>query len=1027
MEPDPPVEDEFQLYVATDTNNQHHCLLRAPRSLPQSLRPANSATQTQDAFNILMADCSGSMCSYWSPVVVGWQEHVKDKLSGRTKIFVFGSTVDFIRKGTDLNQSDNRSGTTDLTSALRVVRREVDSCSEQYVRVFIVTDGQHCHGDPQPDTEIDRMRPPKGKTVEVFLLGIGYYFPVNYSIDLHSRMHNGSANLPSLFWAKDIDEIVDQLMAVGAELSAGQVTLALNHQGHILPGLDKTETIHLGEWLYFVGPPEDLPSLTIKVDEEEPKPVSAEVQELSMRLLLDQVFRQWNSVFIQQHRRKEHVPHETFDLMDSLFKNIMNELNADVGDENNLKTRLNKKRVKSYEVAYKTLMNPSKTVIGVEGKYRNEIELAETILKSTVTTRKYDTKNLKLKGHGAEDYETDIKIFRELYEKAKQNILELPAPTPEECCRITMTSTLQDLQDEDFHLMFDESKFDLLKSFTMTGIPIYAPVRDSSQINPWTLGIKQILVTPFTVLSQRAIELYAESGDDSLGAENKDVLLQKDNVKTRFNAIIPIVPARAASVLKSLVRSNLYAMLATFCILKNPHIIDYNAHIAALGCAWVRSVSEFPVKGRPEFVCDRLKNIVATADLYMDREGITRYLNALINNPKQALMTESMDQFDGHTLKCESLIKPIFFLNQRKKKLRVTQIVTILRLVLTEFLGRCLSNYKADDVDASPFTDFFANEVNDPARKKAWLEKHCQNIIASFKSAHGELLEKFFAPHFLRDAIKEFIKKQLTSLAEQLSKDITIQINMGKVKSLRNNGSCGDIRWSNFRSWAQEMGLRYDKIEEAFSESQVLVYVVHALTIRNSKERLSKDLSGKEEALELVRKKVTMENTRTLRTTVMKVVEEFAVGEWHKAYTAAHTPLVMPMTRGQIIEAAQARGIEVTEETFGTVYRYDIRLRLLRNACQLPSCPHYLQSHNTFNQHIAIERQQANFPHALHVVTEQYSREGIERVVQEVVSSIHAGRQERPKPPALEPSSLDKLSKELNVLLQEYTKGETRE
>lgn len=50
-------------------------------------------------------------------------------------------------------------------------------------------------------------------------------------------------------------------------------------------------------------------------------------------------------------------------------------------------------------------------------------------------------------------------------------------------------------------------------------------------------------------------------------------------------------------------------------------------------------------------------------------------------------------------------------------------------------------------------------------------------------------------------------------------------------------------------------------------------------------------------------------------------VEEFAVGAWKTAYRAAHTPLVMPMTRAQVVEAARARGIEVTEETFGSVYR----------------------------------------------------------------------------------------------------------
>ncbi|KAG7165468.1 hypothetical protein Hamer_G007313, partial [Homarus americanus] len=959
-------EEDLQFFVATETDGQRHTLLRTPRSMPPRLRSASTSVN-EDAFNILMADVSGSMCSFWSHVVTGWENNIRNNLEGHTKIFVFDHFVKFVRSANYLTQEDFSSGGTNLTAALKKIREEVDSCSEKYIRVFIITDGHHGSGEPLPDTEISLMNAPQGKRVDVYLLGIGYGFPVNYSIDIRSFMHTGSANVPSLFWAKEMNEIEEQMRSIGNELSVGRAILSLNYQGYTLPGLDKSLVIHLGEWNYFPESPEDLPPLTVKVNDEPPKTLPIEIKEISVNLLVDQVFRQWSSVLLQQHRKKQHVPIQTFDLMETLFKNVMNKLKSEVSDGNSVKERLQKKNLKKYEVEYATLMNQSKTVIGIEGKYQNEIELAETILKSTVTTRKYDTRNLKMKGHGQEDYGDDIQAFLKLYEKAKPSILQLPQPTPDDCCRITMTSTLLDMQDSDFHLLFEENKFDFLKTFTMTGIPVYAPVRDASQINPWTFGIKHMLVTPFTILSQRAIEAYAECDEDGFGASDKDVILQKSDEKTRFNAIIPIVPESAAGVLKPLVRSNLYAMLATFCILKNPHIIDHNAHIAALGCAWVKSITDYPPKDRPEFVQDRLKNILATAKIYMDRGGILRYVKALLKHPKQALMTESTEMFDGHTLKCESFIKPLFFLGMVKDKLTMPETINLLKLMLAEFIGRCLSNYKVNESEATPYTDFFASELNDPVTKKAWLEKHSKNIIDTFKSAQGNLVEMFYSIDDLRSSFKAHISTLISPLSGKLLEEIALNINMEKVKKLSNYGSCGYVKIKSFHAWAEEMGVPNDSIKEASDPSQVLRYVNEALQHHSSKERLSKDLDTTEEAMEFIKKKVIQENTKTLKESLLKEGQECAEAEWHKAYTVLHSPLVMPLKQKQIIEAAQAKGIEVTEETFSRIYRYDERLGLLRNACQIPGCPHYLSPHRNFNQHLAVEREHKNFPHCLHL------------------------------------------------------------
>ncbi|KAK4301137.1 hypothetical protein Pmani_026703 [Petrolisthes manimaculis] len=1012
-------EQGFQFYEVRESNGTVHTLLKAPNTLPSKLRSGDTThTNDNDVFNIFMGDVSGSMGCVWNDIVERWQAYIKDKLTGRTKIYVFSSTVVFKRSGTDLTEKDFEGGGTNLTSALRTIRQEVNDCTEKYVNVFIVTDGDHNSGGREPDVEIELMCVPPNKTINVHLLGVGYSFPVNYSIDIRSLMHNGSANIPSLYWAKETEDLEVQFSAIGNELSAGSVSLTLNHTGYILPGSDSTAAIHLREWLYFTEAPDNMPQLTLRVDEEEPHPLPIQTQMITMTLLLDQIYRQWNAVFLQRHRKKLSVPMETFDLMDSLFTYLVEKMKSVVSDEDTIKVRLAKKHLKTCETSYATLMNQSKTIIGIEGKFLNEMELAEGILKTTVTNRKYDLKTLKMKGHTSDDFLADIEKFKNIYNEIKEDIKSLDTPTPDECCRITMTSTLQDLQNPDFLEVLNENKFELLKLFTMTGIPVYAPVRDSSQINPWTINIKNILVTPYTILSQRAIESFVESCGEA-GFEDKDIFVERNNENSRFNVIVPIIPAEATGVLKRLVRTNLYSLMATFCILKNPHIIDVNAHIAALGCTWVKSISHHPPENRPGYIKDRLRSLDATAKLYMDRNAITQYLNVLVCEPKQALMTESTNTYNDRTMKCESLIKPMFFIHLEAEKFSEKQTANLLNLLLSEFIGRCLSNIKNKE-NATPFTDFFAFELRDPEKKKAWLEKFHKNVVEGFKKSSSNLLETYFTLDDLRTAIKKYVSNDFNTLSNNITEQITIALNMNKMGHLKNLASCGDVRLSDIKAWAMEMQVPESTITAAYDERQLFVHVCEALKYPSSRERLGREPDIYEECFKFVKKKVTQEAVNLLQSIIFKEVEKYAEDEWRALYTEAHKPLVMPISPHQVIEAAQARNVQVTEESFLQVYRYDKKLKLVRNACQIPGCPHYLIPHRNFNQHISVEREISNFPHALHLVSHDLSNQSVEAVVQEVASCSRAGRQDRRKPSPIEPSSLDPLCDEIQVLLKQY-------
>ncbi|KAK7074263.1 hypothetical protein SK128_018413 [Halocaridina rubra] len=318
------------------------------------------------------------------------------------------------------------------------------------------------------------------------------------------------------------------------------------------------------------------------------------------------------------------------------------------------------------------------------------------------------------------------------------------------------------------------------------------------------------------------------------------------------------------------------------------------------------------------------------------------------------------------------------------------------------------------------FTNFFCSKAIDPELRKSWLEKHLKAVINDFQKTHGQLLESFFTLDDLLANVKIYVMHHVTSLIDTLLDDLSIAVNIEKVKKLRNYASCGDISFPSFRTWARELDLPEKTIEELYSPDQVTVYVCEALQTKSSRDRLSKDLPSIEESLNVVRKRVREENARTLRVVIFKGVSDFAAQHWKDSYYKVHNPLVMPMSQEEIIEAAQSRGIEVTYDTFAQTYRYNSKVGLLRNACQIPGCPHYLQPHNNFNQHISVEREQEQFPHAIHLISNTFYSQGINSVIQEVTSGNHTGTQNRRRPtPPLE-SSLVPLMEQLGTLLNHY-------
>lgn len=963
-----------------DGTTSVHSVLRMPSSLPGSSGPSSNT------FNILMADVSGSMHSFWRHVQHYWNQHVAPNLVGHTKIFTFDTYVRFRRTSTELVDRDFFSGGTELTGALQTIVNEVYQCQQRCVNIFIITDGSHNGCDLDPSKVIQVMQAPRGKVCNVFLLGVGRYFPVQYSIDIRSRLHNGSSKLPSLFWAKEESNMKEQMEDIGNRLSDGSsLTMKLDAVGAPLPGLQTRDTFHLQEYVYFSHPPEQYTELNVSFKNNRAQ-IKLEPQDVNMDTLFGFV-SQWNAVIIQLKFKKEKIPEDIVSFMERLFTTLLNP--PTVGPLT-LSQRLEEKDFKGEEMEFRHILNGIKTILTTD-KFRNEMELAENILSTTATRTKYEVKALQLKGHTDKEYEVDCQEFMKVFSDNKQNILSLKI-SPEDLCQATKSSTLSDLQDENFPKLMDKNKFDFLKAFTISGIPVFASTRDSVTLNPWSFSVQKMLKAPYTIMSQVAMENMPK---DSANTSTKEVQAKNDDDDTNFNAIVPVFPPSAAKVMQPIVRTHLYAMCVTFATLKNPHIIDFNVHMAALGVTWVRCLFENPTTPRPEHVQIRMESIEATAAMYIDRPGYAKYIKFLKENTPQALMTESTETVDDKPIKCESMVKPMFFLNMIQRggeKLPTADVANIVKMILLEYVGRCLSRYGSGDGDSTPFTDFFAESLDDQEKKKAWVQKFITESENDMASGSSGLLSSFYTLEKVKKAAKIIAKEELEKQKSKVATQIPIKVNMEKVKLLRNVTTAGDVSWATLQTFAREVGLGEDMINNLFSEESIFVYTVHALRYRSSRDRLSTAADDHATCVTFVTNQVKEENlrlvTKELNSSLVSVLENV----WLDEYLDVHTEVVEPMTRQQIISQAQQRGIEVTQDTFDEVYkRYRPHVGLLGNACQTKACPYYLQPDKCYNQHSSVERQRGRetFIHALHQTTYEYRESDVSTAVSEIVSGSH--------------------------------------
>ena len=960
--------------------------------------------QNLDTVNILMLDVSSSMSVFKRNIVEGWNTYIAPylKLNPLTKKYVFSNEVQYLRRKEDvkLQVEDFKGGGTNITAALQTIITEINLSSFKYINVFFFTDGHHnADCDVHPEEVLDLMEIPSDKSCNTYVICLGDCFPVQLSMKLRANLHNGNIKKEFFFLAETNADIISTIQKVADNLAGerkDQIETKGLLLGYPLPNDDAsycTDKFRFDEYIWLPNP----------IQDEECIPISSntclnfKTHPLDYEILQD-INRQWNNSIIQRCQNdKEKIPLDIIKVKERLYETVL----CQIEDE---------KEKKRKDMEMRQELNSVKQIM-ITNEYT--LDTAKKVLSTTVVKDKHRVKNLQLRGHLDAEFYNDRYDFVKIYKKHMSEIKEIKA-VDIDSCTVTLDSTISHLQEDDFikNLKSYENKFQFLKHFTMTGIPATSYLKDCIILNPWAYSVEDMIHERYPIMSYNVMEQSNGAGSpqdkgsnvaaiasmriQNLANENKFFKIDP-NVLSSYNVIVPVFPSLTiAKIMKPIMLTKLYALASTFVLTKNPEVINYDIHLAALAVCWTRYLHKYPSsETRPEHIRQSMASIEYTSLMYTDAPRFQNYLSILKVEPNQALMTQSA-KYDK--IQCETLIKPLYlyYLDQKQQSDKVWA-KSFMKLVLMEYVGRCMRKF---DNDEKKLHKIF---VVPPFSEWVELKERMRDMTREFLSgcSSRSLLASYYTEQLLVKSVRKFARTRKMLNTDSIKQMLQTAIEIDKLKffKLQSFTNTGCISWPTLEHYAREIKLSEDDISELFGPENIFSYVVHALRYKTSRERLENNVASYRENYDyiatIMTEKMTKEIYKKMTQSLMKAMKQ----KWLSEYLKIHcNEIVEPMSRRQIIKEVHKRRLptEVYYDNFDQVYPgYHEKKGLLRNACQSSKCPYYLQAHKSFGQHVASERDQETFIHHLHTLTEEGKGENDENKILDKLAQHESNRNKK--------------------------------
>lgn len=897
--------------------------------------------------NILLCDTSGSMGSYWTKVASGWNSIV-DSIDGTFSILLFDNTVKPI-SGKTLPLAQPYRGGTNIIKALEGLGKEISKYKNyDLVRIYMITDGADTDNQDFENVfnnTIKKIVKPYN-ACEFYVVGLTGNFPVFISQSVRANLHNGSNSIPNLFWSQDCtqEEISNEFFNIN-KYNKSLCEITIDFAGFSSPYSDPTNKFYSNDWVL-------LKELPPKLDFTFENTVySLELNPNPKFDVLIELFQQWVGLIqgLSIKSTGDYAPVVTKTIilkecMESMYETYVKTLPV-VSKSMTLGERIRNKEIKTKTLQYYSLLKIVKDIgSGVRLSFMSNIELAKQL--KGVHLTKFSEKNYKLRAHTEEDFEKDKAEFIQVLGTIQEAIKDVESS---EHCVITLDNTLEIIRAPDFieTLTNCKDKVEFLQNFGITGNGVLLNLTDASSINPWVTQIKEVGVHCST-LSTTALE-------DMIGQDDSTIVLtqqEKDScvvaIKTgdgnaeKLNAVIPLFNKKIAQAIAPIVKTNLFQLICTYSIQKSPMTINFNAHLGALSGLLGYLLSQ----PNSEWRTSTVQKIKWTASIYSERKFLSLFIDTIWSNPELALITEK----PGSEIKCESITKALLMILISAKDKTPEQIQSILFHVWKEYVGRVIGN---------------SNQV------KEWFE--LENDEEFDSEVEFPDFDSIYSHGYTVSETKNEITKAIKNHKLARPESINVQLDKVKLTKQFNGGSVGNLTFKGLNTFTSSAGYKV-------SDEDLFRFVTHCIIHTSSVDRAEHPVLGYEESKDWVINELLGLKINALREAKIAEYKVKASNQYFEIFASEHLT-VLPMNKSNIIQEAIAKGIDVSEETFDSIYTFNPNNMLLQNACMSKECPYYLCARKDFSSHIERMKADPDFIQSFHRTVFEFKDKSVNTII----------------------------------------------
>ena len=921
-------------------------LFKVPEILQEQIVPKN-------IHNILLCDSSGSMSSYWAKVAQGWNNLV-EKLDGSVSLILFSDNA-FRYAGKTLPLHMPQSGGTNIIAGLIELEKEIKKYKKyDLIRVYFVTDGEDSNRitfQSRFDTTMNKYHKPTNN-VEFYVLGLTGNFPVFISQSIRAKVHTGRATIPNLFWSQSCTEaeITEEFTNI-SKLNKTISKIQLPVNGLSNPFGTPSNTFYTGDWVLIPKSSNEVPNW-FECD--------GNVHQLDINSNptfdnLLELFAQWvgmlqtTSIKLSPDTNTIKIYAEkTKAKMEQMYQDYINSIPI-LNGMITFTERVAKKQIKTKTYQYQAYLKIVYDLAsGIKLQFMDNVELAKQL--KGVYVGKYSQKAFELRSHTDEDFESDKLAFIKVLETTLPLINHIES---DEHCVITLDNTLNIIRSEGFidTLKNTTSKIDFLQNIGVTGNGVLINITDAATINPWVTQIKDV-GKHCAILSTTAVEDLIDNppSNANLTQYEKDscvVAIQTGGGDMeKINCVIPLFEKKVADAMAPIIRSRLFQLICTYSIQKSPFTLNHNAHLGALSGLLGHLLTQPKSEWREQTV----NKIRHTASVYLNREGLQKFIEKLWSEPARAVVTEIPDE----EIKCESITKLLLMILVSAKDKSQEQIAEVMCHVWKEYIGRIIGN---------------KNQVAE------WFDLVNPELLSD--QIDWPDFDSIYEHGYTVTETKKKIEKKLRTLKFAHPDGLKVKLDTEKLKGEFNGGSVGNLTWKGLKVFTNSIG--YDITDE-----NIFQYVVHGLRHSGSADRMN-PVDLYQDSKEWVCNELIGLRVGKIREQVITDYKTKASEKYFESFAHEHQT-ILPMSREAIILKAVEMGINVNEATFDSVYTFNPDNKLLANACMGKDCPYYLHSRKDFPSH--VERMKANpdFIHSFHRTVYRCKNKPINKIIEDLAT-----------------------------------------